>query len=411
MSSFFYLAERLNPDMIYCGAAPPECTANQTDIDTSRCTIDSWGFVDCTDAGCPPRQTEDGTIQEPCWSLYRSIISSSFWTLMELFGEFPLMDQHSAWGQVLGTITTVFAAAVFALPAGIFGSGFEKEISKRQEAKRNEASETEMPSGLRGGIHKMDSTGDSSTFRGALYNFMYCRTTYFSRVFEICMDGIIIATTIVFMLDTVTNNKALDGWHGFFDTFQTVAFLIFTTEYILLMYCVVESPQFTGASGMIAYAQDFLRLVDLMSILPFCIMLLLWPILPSDHTALYKFAKFSLTLRLFRFEKYSQAFTTFDDVIRDNFDVLTVTGFSAALLWVLFSSVLYLSERDNPDHEMAARYKTVPHSMWITLLNLSGECPLAHYSSIGKVVVGIIGLFATAIFGVPVSFITFSFAI
>ena len=326
---------------------------------------------------------------------------------MELFGEFPLMDQHSVWGQALGTVTTVFAAAVFALPAGIFGSGFENEISKRQEAKKADDGDVELSGGLRGGIHVMDSVADSSTFQGAVYNFLHCQTTFASKIFEFSMNGLIVATTIVFMLDTVTNNKALDGWHGIFDTFQNVAFFIFTIEYILLMYCVVENPQFLGTSGRIAYAQDFLRLVDLASILPFGVMVLLFPFLPSDHTAFYNLAKFCLTLRLFRFEKYSQAFTTFDDVIRENLDVLTVTGFSAALLWVLFSSILYLSERNNPDEEMASRYKTVPHAMWITLLNLSGECPLAHYSSIGKVVVGIIGLFATAIFGVPVSLMPF----
>ena len=60
-------------------------------------------------------------------------------------------------------------------------------------------------------------------------------------------------------------------------------------------------------------------------------------------------------LRLFRFEKYSQAFTTFDDVIRENLDILTVTGFSAFLVWVLFSSILYLMERDSADDEMAGK--------------------------------------------------------
>jgi hypothetical protein len=399
MSSFFYIAERLNPEMIYCGAAPDSCG----DVDTSLCSINSWGLVDCTKAGCPPIVNDDGTIEETCWNLYRSIVSSSFWTLMELFGEFPLMDQHSFWGQILGTITTVFAAAVFALPAGIFGSGFENEISKRREDKRS--SQAETTSGLRGGIYKMDSdaaVGNSSTLRGAVYNFLYLRTTTMSKIFEFCMDGLVVTTTIVFMLDTVAHNATLETWHGFFDAFQTIAFLIFSAEYILLMYSVGENPKFCDTAGMIAYAQDFLRIVDILSILPFWIMLLLSPIYPSGHEALYSFAKFCLILRVLRFEKYSEAFTTFDDVIRENLDVLTVTGFSAVLLWVLFSSILYLTERDNADDEMAARYKTVPHAMWITLLNLSGECPLAHYSSIGKVLVGVIGLFATAIFGVPI---------
>jgi hypothetical protein len=39
---------------------------------------------------------------------------------------------------------------------------------------------------------------------------------------------------------------------------------------------------------------------------------------------------------------------------------------------------------------------------WMTLLNLSGEAPLAQYSVPGKVAVGLLGLFATAIFGIPI---------
>lgn len=355
MSSFFYIAERLNPDMIYCGKAPPECTANQDDIDTSLCTIDSWGVVDCTNAGCPPIMHEDGTIEETCWNLYRSIISSSFWTLCELFGEFPLMDQHCAWGQVLGTITTVFAAAIFALPAGIFGSGFENEISKRREEnKANGTAEIQADGRLRGGIHKMKFVADPSTLRGSVYNFMYIQNTVMSKLSEKIMDAFILAATIVFMLDTVTTNDTLNSWHGFFDTFMMMAFLIYTTEYVLFMWSVGENPKFSGFSGMILYAQDFLRLADLFSILPYFILLFLAPFVSTDEP-LYNFAQFSLMLRLFRFEKYSQAFTTFDDVIRENLDILTVTGFSALLLWVLFSSILYLTERDSADDEMAGK--------------------------------------------------------
>lgn len=39
---------------------------------------------------------------------------------------------------------------------------------------------------------------------------------------------------------------------------------------------------------------------------------------------------------------------------------------------------------------------------WMTLLNLSGEAPLCQYSIPGKVAVGILGVFATAIFGIPI---------
>lgn len=95
-----------------------------------------------------------------------------------------------------------------------------------------------------------------------------------------------------------------------------------------------------------------------------------------------------LLIKILHFEKHSKAFTTFDDVVRENMDILTVTIFSAILLWIFFASILYYTERDNPDEEMAPYYNTIPNAMWITLLNLSGECPLAHYSNIGKVIVG-----------------------
>ncbi len=82
LASFFYVAERNNNDMIYCGAAPEYCFYNQEDVDTSKCLINEYGFVDCSEAGCPGVEGNE----EPCWHLYRSIADASFWTLMELFG-------------------------------------------------------------------------------------------------------------------------------------------------------------------------------------------------------------------------------------------------------------------------------------------------------------------------------------
>ena len=38
----------------------------------------------------------------------------------------------------------------------------------------------------------------------------------------------------------------------------------------------------------------------------------------------------------------------FDDILAANKDVLTVTGFAAAVLWVFFAAVMFHLERDNP---------------------------------------------------------------
>jgi len=62
----------------------------------------------------------------------------------------------------------------------------------------------------------------------------------------------------------------------------------------------------------------------------------------------------------------------------------------------------YYTERFNPDLEMAQYYQDIPSSMWITLLNLSGECPLCDFTAYGKIITGCIGIFAVGLFGVPI---------
>jgi len=380
LSSFFYLVERKNTDMIYCGRAP-HCDVD--DIDTSLCTFDEWGFANCTAAGCASIPGEE---EEACWNVYRSIVDSSFWTLTNLFGEFPLVDQHSAWGQVLGTFTAVFAVAVFALPVGVISSGFDDQIAKRREKKEG------SPGAVEGGIDEDggadDYVADGSTLRGVLYNFLHNQRTSSAKHFELFVDALIIGCIFAFMFDTVADEK----WHTLLGWFQFLSFLVFAIEFFLRMYSAGENPMHKDR-GLMTYASSFLNIVDMVSIFPYFVGLALTPGTGPGAFLLFK---------IFHFEKYSKAFTTFDDILRENMGVLAVTGFSAMLLWILFASMLYYTERDSLDEEMAMYYKTIPDAMWITLLNLSGECPLAHYSSVGKVIVGIIGLFATAIFGVPI---------
>ena len=223
MSSFFYLAERNNPDMIYCGAAPPSCFESQDIIDTSLCVTNDWGFVDCSAAGC---DNVDG--KESCWNVYRSIADASFWTLMELFGEFPLVDQHSAFGKVLGTFTAVFACAIFALPAGIFGSGFEDQISKRREAESSQEM-TGFQNGMEGieenagdDWEMIDIVGDESTFRGRIFNFFHLQSSGNSKLFDIFINVLVVGTSLTFMFDTATSV------HIATDVFELASVVIFT---------------------------------------------------------------------------------------------------------------------------------------------------------------------------------------
>jgi len=105
---------------------------------------------------------------------------------------------------------------------------------------------------------------------------------------------------------------------------------------------------------------------------------------------------------MFKTKTFQDNFKIMASVVKAQANVFIITAYAAAILWVLFSALMYLSERGNPDKEVAMYYKSVPDAMWITLLNISGECPLAFYSIFGKVLLGIIGVFAVGFVAIPI---------
>ncbi len=391
VSSLYYLVERRSLDMIYCGAAPDYC-GDGDDIDTSLCVIDSWGITDCSAAGCPPSDE----YPEPCFNLYQSVPMASYYSLLNLFGEFPLIDQHSVGGKIVGTLVAVVAVAVFALPAGIIGNGFEDLISKRRQ-------QEEPPPRMDGGMTP-GYIADESTRQGRMYNFWFAEESFASKTIHNCINALILGTSLTFMLDTV---HGMPAWASVsFDVFEFVSVCIFTIEYACRFYAATQDPNFSGRWGSLKYMVSFLSIVDLLAIVPYWVYVAMTGRIVTPYSDVHLpgavLVKSLRLIRILRFERYTHAFSSFDDVIRRNLDVLAVTGFTAVLFWVLFGGILYYTERNNPDDEMSSNYKSVPDSMWVTLLNLSGESPLAQYSLLGKITTGVIGLFATGLFGIPI---------
>lgn len=416
VSSLFYLAERTNINFIYCPSCP--------DIDKDTyCTIDTWGIVNCTGDTCYDSYIMNSTSTDinPCYNLYESIPSSSYYSLLNLFGEFPHITDHNNYGKIVATITTVVAVAVFALPVGIIGNGFEQVIrikrkqtlKEKQEKEQNDPSSSIDDANIKLSIKEKDLQmtpnyiASSITFRGRVYNLIHIETNVsnLGLWIDYFINFLIIITSIAFMIETTSiTTKSLYISH-FFDIFEFIAVLIFTIEYIFRLYSCIEDPKYNNGN-YIQYMITFLALVDLCSFVPYWVQKIIfichnphhhnWLLIGNtSNDTISIFISSLRLLRILRFERYTHAFTTFDDVFQNNIDILAVTAFTAILCWVFFSTVLYISERDNINVEMSSNYNTIPNSMWMTLLNLSGEAPLSEYSIIGKIVTAILGLFAT----------------
>lgn len=72
------------------------------------------------------------------------------------------------------------------------------------------------------------------------------------------------------------------------------------------------------------------------------------------------------------------------------------------LLWLLVSSMLYFTERNNPDEELQEVYASVPRALWAEIINLHGEWPWCDYTWQGKAIGTFLNFMSIGICMVPV---------
>tara|TARA_B100000519_G_C13798528_1_gene230004 strand:- start:72 stop:305 length:234 start_codon:yes stop_codon:yes gene_type:complete len=65
-------------------------------------------------------------------------------------------------------------------------------------------------------------------------------------------------------------------------------------------------------------------------------------------------------------------------VLRANATNLSVAAFVAGVAWIIFATLLYLTEHNSTEEdnglEMGQRFKNIPNSLSYTLILLSGDC-------------------------------------
>lgn len=155
-----------------------------------------------------------------------------------------------------------------------------------------------------------------------------------------------------------------------FERIEWVSVIIFTVEYVLRIWSCIEDPQvkYQGPIlGRVYYALSFYPIVDLISILPNWISFgsyILDPFFageqyvesPDFTTA----ARIFRLVRIFKTDKYINAFGLLGSVLWDNRVLLLATSFYSSMMWVISATLLYYTECDNKDPEMQAHFQSIP---------------------------------------------------
>ena len=88
-------------------------------------------------------------------------------------------------------------------------------------------------------------------------------------------------------------------------------------------------------------------------------------------------------LRLLKLDKYVPSVSLVDDLFRKKAHAFEVTGVVIGIIWVVFSTLLYATTKDDNikfDYlTMGQRYHNIPNSFQYAFIHLSGECRLFYF--------------------------------
>ncbi|CAE7484007.1 KCND2 [Symbiodinium pilosum] len=185
-----------------------------------------------------------------------------------------------------------------------------------------------------------------------------------------------------------------------FDRIETITVCIFTVEYVIRF-----STQAGSCLARIRWVfTNFFSIVDLVSIMPFYVDLLI----PGEQKYLAtQWVRVARLLRLLPPLPY-------DVIWQKSYKLLMASGFAGCTVWVICAALYYWFEKDNADMLYCPddldkekglcwnRFHSIPAAMYYSLLNFFGEFPLADKHSLGgRFVGGFIQVMGAAVMAIP----------
>lgn len=185
-----------------------------------------------------------------------------------------------------------------------------------------------------------------------------------------------------------------------FDLIETICMAWFTLEYLV---------RFVAAHCRLSFLKDFLNIIDMFATIPFYVEIAL----DSLVFVCYQYDKVDSFLaalkvlrvfRIFKLARYFRALRVFGlTLVGSKRELATITMFTSVTI-VIFSSVIYYVEKDDPD----TLYVSIPASMWWAIVTITtvGYGDMSPKTVGGKIVGAVACVSGILILAFPVSILT-----
>lgn len=185
--------------------------------------------------------------------------------------------------------------------------------------------------------------------------------------------------------------------------FEIFSVIIFTFEYLMRLWTIVEKPGFEDPlRGRIKWVFRPIALIDLFAILPFYL-----PFVGVDLRFLRIFRTLRI-IRIFKIARYTTAFDLIKRVFNEKKEEILISVLFIFVLLIVVSTLVYYAEKDAQPEV----FGTIPRALWWGVITLStvGYGDAIPITTLGKVLGGIISLLGIGLFALPTGILASGFS-
>jgi voltage-gated potassium channel len=218
------------------------------------------------------------------------------------------------------------------------------------------------------------------------------------RLINYFISILILLNVISIILDSVP--RIQDEYGKYLEGFEHFVVFIFTIEYIIRLWTIVEDKKYSGKYGRFKYIFSAMALVDIISILPYYLHAVF-------NFSFIRILRLLRLIRVFKLERYSKGIRRIYHVLKIKKDEL-ITTFSIALFGIIISSCfIYFAENEaQPD-----KFSSIPESMYWAVITLTtiGYGDVYPITFIGKIFTCLIAVVGIGLIAFPTAIITSGF--
>jgi voltage-gated potassium channel len=212
---------------------------------------------------------------------------------------------------------------------------------------------------------------------------------------------LICLNVLAVILETV--DSLYDPYSALFWAFEIFSVAVFSIEYLARLWvCNLDEKYRDPVKGRISYILSPLAIVDLLSIAPFYL-----PMVISIDLRFLRMLRLFRLFRILKLVRYSESLNMLGRIVRSRKEDLLITLFIITIVLIISSTLMYYAEHDaQPD-----KFGNIPDTIYWGIITIAtiGYGDVYPITAIGKFFSAIIALSGIAMFALPAGIIGSSF--